>query len=206
MRSPAAALSRLCDPKAAVSAHYLIDEAGRVAQLVPEAERAWHAGVSWWQGCPSLNDVSIGIELVNPGHEWGYQAFPEAQMASLIDLTHAILARWSIPAGRVVAHSDIAPERKEDPGELFDWKRLARAGIGLWPQGVEDAVPDLAGARAALTTIGYPLEPQGVRFAATLIAFQRRFRPCHLDGHLDPTTMGCLLATARLPWRAPRVT
>jgi N-acetylmuramoyl-L-alanine amidase len=206
MRSPAAALARLCDPKAAVSAHYVIDEAGRVVQLVPEAERAWHAGVSWWQGRDGLNDVSIGIELVNPGHEWGYQAFPEAQMASLVDLARAISARWSIPAGRVVAHSDIAPERKSDPGELFDWKRLAHVGIGLWPQEVEETLPDVAGAQAALTTIGYPLEPQGVRFEAALIAFQRRFRPCLTDGQLDPATMGCLLATARLPWRVPRVT
>lgn len=206
MRSAEAALSRLRDPNAAVSAHYLIDEAGRVVQLVPEAERAWHAGVSWWQGCHGLNDVSVGIELVNPGHEWGYRAFPEAQIASLVDLARAISTRWSIPAGRVVGHSDIAPGRKSDPGELFDWQRLARAGIGLWPQRVEEVPPDVASARAALTAIGYPLERQGVRFEAALTAFQRRFRPCLTDGHLDAATMGCLLATASLPWRVPTIT
>ena len=101
--------------------------------LVPEALRAWHAGVSAWQGQSRLNDRSIGIELVNPGHEWGYRAFTDAQYAACIDLCRAILERWPIPARRVLGHSDVAPDRKQDPGELFDWPRLAAAGIGLWP-------------------------------------------------------------------------
>ena len=125
MASAEAALDRLRDPAAKVSAHYLIDEDGTVVAMVPELLRAWHAGVSWWQGRAGLNDVSIGIELVNPGHEWGYRPFPDAQMAALVELAQGIVARWPIPAGRVVGHSDIAPTRKEDPGELFDWRRLA---------------------------------------------------------------------------------
>lgn len=198
MRSALAALERLCDPDAAVSAHYLIDEDGRVVPLVPEEERAWHAGVSWWQGRADLNDVSIGIELVNPGHEWGYRPFPEPQMAALIELARGILRRWPIPPDRIVGHSDIAPMRKEDPGELFDWQRLARAGIGLWPAAPEDAEPDAVEAASALARIGYPLEAQGVPFELALTAFQRRFRPEGVDGCLDAPTMGRLLAVARL--------
>ena len=133
MPSAAAALERLCDPAAAVSAHYLIDEDGSTTRLVPEERRAWHAGASIWAGRARLNDCSIGIELVNPGHEWGYRPFTEAQYASCIALCRAILERWPIPPHRVLAHSDVAPERKQDPGELFDWARLGAAGIGLWP-------------------------------------------------------------------------
>lgn len=120
MPSAGAALARLCDPAAKVSAHYLIDEDGSVLALVPEQARAWHAGVSAWLGHTGLNDRSIGIELVNPGHEWGYRAFPEPQYQACIALCRAIVRRWPIPARRVLGHSDVAPERKEDPGELFD--------------------------------------------------------------------------------------
>ena len=133
MPTAAAALQRLCDPAAKVSAHYLIDEDGSVVQLVPEERRAWHAGVSGWHGRACLNDCSIGIELVNPGHEWGYRPFPEAQYAACIELCREILGRWRIPPHRVLAHSDVAPARKQDPGELFDWARLGAAGVGLWP-------------------------------------------------------------------------
>jgi N-acetylmuramoyl-L-alanine amidase len=192
------ALHRLCEPEAAVSAHYLVDEDGAVTALVPEAKRAWHAGVSWWQGRANLNDVSIGIEIVNPGHEWGYRPFPEAQMRAVVGLARGILGRWPIPPSRVVAHSDIAPARKEDPGELFDWAALARAGVGLWPEGAGEAPPDPDLARSCLARIGYPLEPQGVPFAASLVAFQRRFRPACCDSVLDPATMGRLLAVAAL--------
>jgi N-acetylmuramoyl-L-alanine amidase len=132
MASAEAALSRLCDPAARVSAHYLIDEDGTVMALVPEERRAWHAGISVWQGVEHLNDRSIGIELVNPGHEFGYRPFPEAQYRACVGLCQGILGRWPIPAHRVLAHSDVAPRRKQDPGELFDWRRLAQAGIGLW--------------------------------------------------------------------------
>jgi N-acetylmuramoyl-L-alanine amidase len=198
MPTAEAALRRLRDPAAQVSAHYLIDEDGTVTALVPEEKRAWHAGLSWWQGRANLNDVSIGIELVNPGHEWGYRPFPEAQMAALEELAGDLVRRWRLRSLRVVAHSDIAPARKEDPGELFDWRRLARAGIGLWPGPGAAVAPDPALAAATLARIGYPLEPQGVPLALTLAAFQRRFRPACCDGALDGETMALLLAVAGL--------
>lgn len=198
MVSAEAALARLRDPAAQVSAHYMIDEDGTVTALVPEAGRAWHAGVSFWQGRANLNDVSIGIELVNPGHEWGYRPFPAAQMTALESLARGILGRWPIPPERVVAHSDIAPMRKQDPGELFDWRGLARAGIGFWPDESPAIPPDPERARAALARIGYALEPQRVPFAMALAAFQRRFRPACCNGCLDAETMGRLLAVAHL--------
>jgi len=206
MRSAAEALHRLREPKAKVSAHYLIDEDGSIVALVPEADRAWHAGVSSWQGRGGLNDVSIGIELVNPGHEWGYRAFPEPQMASLVELARVLSRRWAIPAARVVAHSDVAPARKQDPGELFDWARLAGAGVGVWPEATVACRPDQDGAVAALRRIGYPLEAEGVPFPLALAAFQRRFRPALIDGRLDAETMGRLIAVARLCARRDGIT
>ena len=136
MVSAEAALERLTAPEAKVSAHWCIGEDGTLWRLVPEEQRAWHAGLSEWRGRRSVNDVSIGIELVNPGHEHGYRPFPPAQMDVLLDLARAIVARHAIDPRNVVAHSDIAPERRQDPGELFDWARLAEAGIGLWPESV----------------------------------------------------------------------
>ncbi|MGY8992341.1 MAG: N-acetylmuramoyl-L-alanine amidase, partial [Rhodospirillales bacterium] len=132
MKSASDALDRLCDPAAKVSAHYLVNMNGSVSALVDEEKRAWHAGVSFWRGHTDVNARSIGIELVNPGHEFGYVPFPEKQMAALIKLAKDILKRHAIEARNVVGHSDIAPRRKMDPGELFDWPRLAAAGIGLW--------------------------------------------------------------------------
>lgn len=197
MRTAAEAIDRLCDPAARVSAHYAIDEDGTVWRLVEEGRRAWHAGVSFWQGTEDVNAVSIGIELVNPGHEWGYRGFPEAQMASLETLARALLQRHPIPADRVVGHSDVAPLRKQDPGELFDWPRLARAGIGLWP--TDDARPpaSVVEAQALLDAIGYRVPRSGVLDDETrqvLIAFQRRFRPSRLDGELDKETAARLAA------------
>ena len=130
MRTAGAALDRLRDPAAKVSAHYLVDEAGAVFRLVPEERRAWHAGRAFWAGETDVNGRSIGIELANPGHRHGYRPFPEAQMAALEALCRDILSRRAVPAGRVLGHSDVAPGRKPDPGELFDWRRLARAGSG----------------------------------------------------------------------------
>ena len=198
MVSAGAAIDRLRNPAAKVSAHYLIGEDGTVVAMVPEMLRAWHAGLSWWQGRAGLNDVSIGIELVNPGHEWGYRPFPDAQMAALVELAQGIVARWPVPAGRIVGHSDIAPTRKEDPGELFDWRCLARAGIGWWPADAGPLPPEPVQATAALAAIGYPGEAQGVSLAAALRAFQRRYRPACCDGCLDGTTMGLLAAVAGL--------
>jgi N-acetylmuramoyl-L-alanine amidase len=195
MPSAAAALERLCDPAARVSAHYLIDEDGAVIALVPEAARAWHAGVSAWQGEPGLNDRSIGIELVNPGHEWGYRAFPEPQYRACIALCRAIVGRWPIPPRRVLGHSDVAPERKEDPGELFDWRRLAEAGIGLWPSDGPGEPRPVATLQAGLARFGYAVPTHGRLDEATrlvIIAFQRHFRPERVDGTADPATLARL--------------
>lgn len=134
MQSGEAAIARLCDPAAKVSAHYVVEEDGRVFHLVPEERRAWHAGVSSWAGAANINQRSIGMEIVNPGHEFGYRPFPAAQMAAVRDLAREIVARHAIPARRVIGHSDVAPTRKEDPGELFDWQGLAASGIGIWPR------------------------------------------------------------------------
>ena len=133
MKTAEEALARLCDPAAKVSAHYTIDRDGRVYAHVPEERRAWHAGVSYWAGAPNVNGRSVGIELVNPGHEFGYVPFADKQIASLIDLADGILARHRIVPARVLGHSDVAPGRKTDPGELFPWKHLADFGIGAWP-------------------------------------------------------------------------
>ncbi|MHA1538096.1 MAG: N-acetylmuramoyl-L-alanine amidase, partial [Alphaproteobacteria bacterium] len=156
METAEGALERLCDPAAKVSAHYTIDEDGTLYRHVGEDRRAWHAGKSFWAGSYDINGRSIGIELVNPGHEFGYRAFPEAQMAALIELAGGILARHPIPPHRVLGHSDVAPGRKQDPGELFDWARLADAGIGLWPgeAAEEDGMP-IAAIQMLLARIGY---------------------------------------------------
>jgi N-acetylmuramoyl-L-alanine amidase len=195
MPSAAAALDRLCDPAAKVSAHYLIDEDGDIVQLVPEERRAWHAGISSWAGRQHLNDCSIGIELVNPGHEWGYRSFAEAQYDACIALSRAILGRWPIPRRRVLAHSDIAPARKQDPGELFEWPRLAAAGIALWPQpGPGDPRP-VARLQAELARFGYGVAQSGELDEATRLvvtAFQRHFRPARLDGQPDQATLARL--------------
>lgn len=196
METAAAALDRLCDPAAEVSAHYLIDEDGAVYCLVPEDRRAWHAGVSCWRGGRDVNDRSIGIELVNPGHEFGYRPFPETQMAALRGLARTILKRHPIPPRNVVGHSDVAPARKQDPGELFDWQRLARWGIGLWPpeDPEQETQPDRAveEIQAMLARYGYDVPASGVLDTATqagIAAFQRHFRPRRVDGRLDRETV-----------------
>ncbi|MBT6094686.1 MAG: N-acetylmuramoyl-L-alanine amidase [Rhodospirillaceae bacterium] len=184
MRSAAEALQRLCDPAAKVSAHYLIDEDGQIHCLVAEDQRAWHAGVASWCGYNNINDRSIGIELVNPGHEFGYRAFPEEQLAAFQDLATAILARHPIRAGNVVGHSDVAPRRKTDPGEFFDWQRMAAAGIGLWPVPAEHREDDPVRLAEMLRGIGYDTED----FPAAVRAFQRHFRPERVNGRIDPET------------------
>lgn len=185
MKTAEAALLRLCDPAAMVSAHYLIDEAGAVFALVDEDARAWHAGIARWRGESDVNGRSIGIELVNPGHEFGYRQFPSPQIAALTTLCQAILARHAIPARNVVGHSDVAPARKTDPGELFDWPALAAAGIGLWP--VEAGPPVAAGEAplaADLARYGYDVANPMLAIAA----FQRHFRRSRIDGRADPET------------------
>ncbi len=203
MQSAQAAIDRLCDPAAKVSSHYVVDEDGTVHSLVPENLRAWHAGISFWRGRRTLNDVSIGLEIVNPGHAWGYRPFPAAQIDAVTTLCHAILARHDIPARNIVAHSDVAPDRKQDPGELFPWQALAAAGIGLWP-----AVPDAGtgdsdwtafAVRSALETIGYDVSDASEAGLATLLlAFQRHWRPEGITGRADFGTVGRLEALLRL--------
>ncbi len=192
MKSAAEAIQRLCDPEAKVSAHYVVEEDGTVWRLVEEARRAWHAGVSCWRGQRDVNSRSIGIEIVNPGHEWGYRDFPAAQMQAVAQLSRAILGRHPIPGRNVVGHSDVAPLRKQDPGERFDWAFLARHGIGLWP--VPEAAPAPIGdARALLARYGYDLEPgNGENRTAVVAAFQRHFVPEAVSGRLDPASLAVL--------------
>lgn len=189
MPTAAAAIERLTDPDAKVSAHWLVAEDGRILQLVDETDRAWHAGKSWWRGITDINSASIGIEIVNPGHEFGYRAFPDAQMASVEQLVAAAMARWTIDPSNVVGHSDIAPARKADPGELFDWPRLARAGLATpIPAGESDPGWTDAETLAALRVYGYDIAaPQ-----AAVIAFQRRWRPARVDGVIDADTRAIL--------------
>jgi N-acetylmuramoyl-L-alanine amidase len=189
MKSAQAALDRLCDPAARVSSHYVVDGASTIHALVPETQRAWHAGVSYWRGHSELNDRSIGIEIVNPGHEWGYRPFPALQMAAVCELCLAVLARHPIPARNVVGHSDVAPDRKQDPGELFDWEGLAKNGVGLWPTDVAAPVPDVD---KALATIGYGPSANAVR------AFQRHWRPAAVTGLADRETRARLAALIAL--------
>jgi len=197
MKTAAEAIDRLCDPAAKVSAHYVVEEDGTVWQLVEESERAWHAGESFWQGTRDVNGASVGIEIVNPGHDWGYRPFPEPQMAAVETLARGILARHPIAPDRVVGHSDIAPRRKQDPGELFDWPRLARAGIGFWPEKIGPAAAlGLGEAQGLLRQIGYEV-PDDAAMRLVLTAFQRRFRPSRCDGVLDGETAACLAAVAQ---------
>lgn len=206
MKSWADAKQRLCDSKAEVSAHYAIDEDGSVYRLVPEDMRAWHAGKAFWRGVRDINSTSIGIELVNPGHENGYRAFPDVQIAAFAELVSGIMQRHSVSAADILGHSDVAPGRKDDPGELFPWKSLAEQGIGLWPEEtvVLPGNPDLASAFRRLSEIGYavPLRDElGMdmlsRETATIdviTAFQRRYRPADVTGVLDNETATLLAA------------
>lgn len=188
MQSGAAAIERLRDPAAKVSAHYVVEEDGRICHLVPEDMRAWHAGVSSWRGRGNTNARSIGIEIVNPGHEWGYRAFPAAQMRAVTELARAILGRHTtIPPRNVIGHSDVAPVRKEDPGELFDWPGLAAAGIGLWPAS-KPAPLDAEQFFAGLAEYGYDIADR----AAVTRAFCRHFRPRNIADAPDAEVMGIL--------------
>ena len=210
MKTGEEAIARLRDPEARVSSHYVVEEDGRIFRLVPEERRAWHAGVSFWRGRRDVNADSIGIEIVNPGHEFGYRPFPEAQLAAVIALTADVRARWSIEDRDIVGHSDVAPARKDDPGELFPWKRLAEAGHGLWaeapaapgdPIGEGEEGAAVFALQAGFTRLGYELPPSG-RFdadtAAVVRAFQRHWRPERVDGVADGATRARLIALLRL--------
>jgi N-acetylmuramoyl-L-alanine amidase len=210
MVSGEAALGRLTDPQARVSAHYLVEEDGRVFALVPEERRAWHAGQSFWRGQTNINGASIGVEIVNPGHDLGYRPFPEAQLAAVIDLLADVRSRWTIPDERILGHSDVAPRRKIDPGELFPWKRLADAGHGLWvepapapgvPLAAGDSGLEVLILRSALARLGYDCPRAGDYdgdLDAIVRAFQRHWRPDRVDGVADGDTRARLMALVRL--------
>jgi N-acetylmuramoyl-L-alanine amidase len=209
MSDAAAALERLCDPAPSdghvVSAHYLVFEDGAIVQCVPEARRAWHAGVAWWQGERDVNSRSIGIEIANPGHDLGYRDFPDEQIGAVIGLCADILRRCAIPPDRILGHADVAPARKRDPGERFPWRTLARAGIGLWVEpaalragaDLEEGAqgPVVAALQSALAGYGYAVEPTERYDRATreaVAAFQRHFRPARVDGRADWSTVDTL--------------
>jgi N-acetylmuramoyl-L-alanine amidase len=190
MRTAQEAIDRLRDPTAQVSAHYVVDEDGTTYRLVDEEQRAWHAGRAYWAGTRDINAHSIGIEIVNPGHEFGYRPFQQVQMLAVKELAQEIVARHRIPPARVLGHSDVAPLRKEDPGELFNWHFLADHGIGLWPKLKPCAWSD-AEFLIKLGRYGYDLEgPPGTNAAtarrAAITAFARHFRPTRLVTEPDP--------------------
>ena len=182
MEDGASALARMCDEEAQVSAHYMIEEGGRVFRLVDEGKRAWHAGVSSWRGESDINSASIGIEIVNGGHDFGLPDFPPVQIEAVIALVRDIMLRYQLKSHQVIGHSDIAPGRKIDPGERFPWGQLAEAGCALAPM---DVRPDGLDAEAALRSIGYGLE---AGLPAVIEAFQRRYRPARVDGVIDAET------------------
>ena len=220
METGQAALERMCNPMSEVSAHYMVWEDGRIVQLVGEDKRAWHAGVSSWRGQMDLNSRSIGLEIVNGGHDWPLEdwalpPYPDAQIEAVIELCKGILGRWPIPKTGIVGHSDIAPERKDDPGEHFPWHTLASAGIGLWPEIPVSAALNLIGRglgrsdkgeavsrlQALLSEIGYALEQDGVfgePMEAVIRAFQRRWVPDQVSGAADLRTLRIIAAVHEL--------
>ena len=192
MKTGAEAIDRLADPDAKVSAHYVVSEDGQITHMVSEEKRAWHAGKAHWRGISDINSASVGIEIVNPGHEWGYVPFPDPQVASVVRLVHQIKDRHAITRGNIVGHSDIAPTRKQDPGELFPWEELARRRLAL-PRPTKKLTDPLwtdAGFLLALERFGYDVTDG---FAAT-VAFQRRFRTELIDGTVDGECRAILLA------------
>ena len=205
MQTADEALARLKDREARVSCHYFVDEDGRVTQMVPEARRAWHGGAGSWKGAVDINSRSIGIEIVNPGHEFGYRDFPDAQIEAVIALCRDIIKRRRIARERVLGHSDVAPARKKDPGEKFPWAKIAAAGVGFWVDpapivegrtlSANDRGPAVEDLQKQLIKFGYGLEVSRLYDDATRLvvtAFQRHFRPERVDGLADPSTMETL--------------
>lgn len=217
MPSEDGALRWLCSPQSEVSCHWFVREDGETIPLVDRSRRAWHAGRSCWRGIRDVNSASIGIEIANPGHEWGYRPFPARQIQSVIALCRAILDRHPIPLRNVVAHSDIAPDRKVDPGEFFPWQTCAEAGVAFWapPAPLQDGnslVPGqvdsgIESAQSSLAEIGYCLPVNGLFCPTTfsvVMAFQRRFRPARVDGLLDVSTRLTIETVAAAIARQPK--
>jgi N-acetylmuramoyl-L-alanine amidase len=206
MLSAQMALEKLCSAKSEVSAHYFVFEDGHIVQSVPEARRAWHAGVSSWQGETDINSCSIGIEIANPGHDHDYRDFPKRQIAALTALCRGILTRYHIPPDRVLGHSDVAPSRKRDPGEKFPWRTLADSGVGTWlapaptrdggaKLGLGDENADVVKLQKGLADYGYGIENTGIFDPLTqdvVLAFQRHFRPALVDGIADASSVATL--------------
>jgi N-acetylmuramoyl-L-alanine amidase len=206
MQNAQEALERLCSPESKVSSHYFVFEDGRIVQSVQESRRAWHAGVSYWAGETDINSSSIGIEIANPGHDFGYPNFPTRQIAAVIALCRGIIARRGIQLERVLAHSDVAPSRKQDPGEKFPWRLLADSSVGQWvtPSRLSDKGPsfalghqgdDVRSLQSALADFGYGVPVSGNFDEATrdvVTAFQRHFRPARVDGVADRSTLRTL--------------
>jgi N-acetylmuramoyl-L-alanine amidase len=208
MQDGPSALDRLCSADSKVSAHYVVFEDGRIVQCVPEARRAWHAGVSFWAGETDINSRAIGIEVVNPGHDYGYPDFPISQIAAVISLCRSILSRHRIVSDRVLAHSDVAPARKQDPGEKFPWGLLSHSRVGHWvkpePAAQDsrafrpgDSGEDVQRLQRALASYGYGIADTGQydeQTAIVMTAFQRHFRPEKIDGIADTSTLQTLRA------------
>jgi N-acetylmuramoyl-L-alanine amidase len=211
MPSAQAALEHLCAAKSEVSAHYFVFEDGHIVQMVQEARRAWHAGVSSWSGETDINSCSIGIEIANPGHEFGYPDYPKRQIAALTTLCRGILTRHSIRPDRILGHSDVAPTRKQDPGEKFPWKVLHDAGVGHWVPptpiieggtlfALSDQGDEVAAVQNALAEYGYGIEVNGnydSQMHDVVAAFQRHFRPARVDGVTDASTVETLKAVIK---------
>jgi N-acetylmuramoyl-L-alanine amidase len=192
MPDAASAIEWMANPLSKVSAHYCVTEDGQVVRMVAEDKRAWHAGLAWWRGITDVNSASIGIEIVNPGHEWGYRPYTEEQISVLIPLIHDIVQRHGITRGNIVGHSDIAPARKQDPGELFPWHRLARLRLAL-PRPTKNLMDPHwsdGGFLLALERFGYDINDP----IAAIRAFQRRYRPEMIDGIIDGECRSILLA------------
>ena len=209
MESEKKALDHLCNSSSKVSSHYLINCSGEIYYLVDEKKRAWHAGVSFWDGKDDINSSSIGIELVNPGHEFGYKPFTVFQMISLESLIKYLISKYRIPLNNIVGHSDIAPLRKKDPGELFNWKRLAEKNLSIWPREfsqnpfrnilIGEKSKNVLKVQESLSDIGYQIKKDGFFGNEThlvLQAFQRRFRSSNFDGHFDNAT-GIMIQSIR---------
>ena len=208
MANAEAAVTKLCTPGTDVSAHYVVMEDGYVIQCVPEARRAWHAGTAMWEGDSDINSCSIGIEIINPGHDHGYPDFPKRQIAAVTALCRSIFTRHRIPLWRVLGHSDVAPTRKRDPGEKFPWRLLSESGIGLWVNPVPitqdgpvfvlgESDPAIRELQELLARYGYDIAVSGSFDVATrdvIAAFQRHFRPARVDGFADASTIATLKA------------
>lgn len=192
METGQAAIDRLRDPEAGVSAHYVVEEDGNVLRLVPEEKRAWHAGVGEWRGETDMNSASIGIEIVNGGHDFGLPDYPDAQIAAVIELVQDILERHDLSPSAVIGHSDLAPGRKQDPGEKFPWRRLADVGAAIWPSLIDEPADDI---ESDLSKIGYGLD---AGLPAVIKAFQRRFRPASVTGEADEETLSLIRAVAAI--------